>query len=576
MKLRTSFFNPTVAWKNITRFRPVWALYFVYLFMVYLTIGLVGEDGGLLSSYTIPAAMGFVNFVYGAICASTLFGDLFHTRSCFALHAMPLRREGWFLTNTFSGILFCAVPNTIIAVMALPLLGKFWYLSPVWLVLSTGQFLFFFAFAIFCVMCAGRRFAMMLTYGILNFLSLILYGIGTLWFTPLLRGIIWSTTPVYAICEALCPVVKLTGAEYVIMETDDLSAYGTFLDIAPEGLITTGIFAAVGLVFLGIALLIYRRRQLECAGDFLVWKPIVPVFLLTYTFSIGAIFYLTASWFSAILGIAVGFFTGMMLLHRTVRVFRFRNFLKLGALISLLFLSMGMVKLDLPGIVRYVPDSAQVVSVQLSEGSRYNDNPTITYTQSQDIEAVTRMHKALTQLSDPASDDYNYMTQHLTYVLKDGTVVEREYTTSITPAFQDATSEIMSDWRYVLGTHDTEQFKKKLIEVEIFPQFDKETLYITMDNSGDPAEDTRLLPYNQEVSQLLDQLINGIIADCQNGTLSRLCAYDWNGAEVYTLHFTVQSAGQYRKSMMVSVPAECQNTLAAIEALFTYRQQFTP
>ena len=36
MKLRTSFFNPAVLKKDITRFAPVWGLYSVFLLLLFI------------------------------------------------------------------------------------------------------------------------------------------------------------------------------------------------------------------------------------------------------------------------------------------------------------------------------------------------------------------------------------------------------------------------------------------------------------------------------------------------------------------------------------------------------------
>ena len=42
------------------------------------------------------------------LTAQLLFGDLYHSRLCNALHAMPVTREGWFLTHSAAGLAFYA------------------------------------------------------------------------------------------------------------------------------------------------------------------------------------------------------------------------------------------------------------------------------------------------------------------------------------------------------------------------------------------------------------------------------------------------------------------------------------
>ena len=125
MKLRTSFFNATVLKKDITRFAPLWGLYTVFMLLVVLAIwGDYTEPARFAGNADeIMVGMGVVNFIYAGLAALCLFGDLFKQRLCNALHAMPLRREGWFLTHCAAGFLFCLGPNALGAVLAAAMLG---------------------------------------------------------------------------------------------------------------------------------------------------------------------------------------------------------------------------------------------------------------------------------------------------------------------------------------------------------------------------------------------------------------------------------------------------------------------
>ena len=108
MKLKTSFFNPTVLRKDVTRFAPLWGLYTVFMLMVVFLLGLDENEPARFASIApnITQAMGAVNCVYGGLCALLLFGDLFTSKMAGMLHAMPMRREGWFLTHFTAGMLF--------------------------------------------------------------------------------------------------------------------------------------------------------------------------------------------------------------------------------------------------------------------------------------------------------------------------------------------------------------------------------------------------------------------------------------------------------------------------------------
>ncbi|MBQ8881212.1 MAG: hypothetical protein IJ030_03460, partial [Oscillospiraceae bacterium] len=99
MKSRTSFFNLTAFRKNITRFAPVWALYTVFLLLVLFAIS--DQESGYMARdvIMITRLAGMGNLLYAGVVAMCLFGDLYKTRLCCALHAFPVRREGWLLTN---------------------------------------------------------------------------------------------------------------------------------------------------------------------------------------------------------------------------------------------------------------------------------------------------------------------------------------------------------------------------------------------------------------------------------------------------------------------------------------------
>ena len=111
MKSKTSFFNGSVLRKDITRFAPAWGLYLTAILLLSLTL-FTEEDIHL--AQTMGVSLGIfsaVNFCYALVCGALLFGDLFNSRLCNALHAMPMRREGWFATHLTAGMLFSMVPS---------------------------------------------------------------------------------------------------------------------------------------------------------------------------------------------------------------------------------------------------------------------------------------------------------------------------------------------------------------------------------------------------------------------------------------------------------------------------------
>ena len=95
----------------------------------------------------------------------------------------------------------------------------------------------------------------------------------------------------------------------------------------------------IGVVLAGLGLLLYRRRKLERAGDFLAIRGLEPVFVVicsvaggVFLYALSEAFGFAVDYFLMGLGVVVGFFGSQMLIKRTVRVFRKKTFLAIGVL----------------------------------------------------------------------------------------------------------------------------------------------------------------------------------------------------------------------------------------------------
>ena len=129
MKSRTSFFNVHVFKKNLGRFAPVWILYTVAQVLCVLSLG--ADKPGTLAR-EIMYLMGPVAIFhcgYALIVAACLFGDLFDSRLCNGLHAMPMRREGWLVTHLVSGFVFALIPAVVAGGITAVLLGEYAWIA---------------------------------------------------------------------------------------------------------------------------------------------------------------------------------------------------------------------------------------------------------------------------------------------------------------------------------------------------------------------------------------------------------------------------------------------------------------
>ena len=128
MRSATSYFNFTLLRKNFARFWPIWSLYGLFWLAV-LPLNILSNrihwDGGMARSLPLnyldggPSAAVALTALFGLLCAMAVFSYLYASRSVGMLHALPLRREGLFLTNYLSGLLFLLLPNLAVFLLAL-------------------------------------------------------------------------------------------------------------------------------------------------------------------------------------------------------------------------------------------------------------------------------------------------------------------------------------------------------------------------------------------------------------------------------------------------------------------------
>ena len=431
--------HPGLLRKNMTRFWPIWVLYGA-IWLLALPVTLLTAYTDPHQTYTIldgelSAAAYFARCVipqlatalpqwlglfFGLAAAMAVFSYLFQSRSCDLIHALPMRREGLFLTNYLSGLSFFALP--LLAVFFITLLcealtdGFYFPGLFSWLCVSLLTALFFYSFAVLCAMLTGHILAMPAFYLIFNGL---VFGLVRL-LDLVLEAFVYGYAGVEGIDQLtfwLTPVVKLyTSLTTAIVETPD--GGGAYCVV---GFLSVFVYALAGLLLVALALLLYRRRQLECAGDVVSLSWLRPVFQYGVAFCtalalgllLDMIFMAQGPWallFFMVLSGAIGYFVAAMFLRKTFRVFN-RGWLGLGIFSLVLCAGMCGMVFDLTGFERRVPDPADVVQVTLSgvDSAPYDGGAggALTLTNPADIEALTRFHAGLiAQRSDELDTQY--------------------------------------------------------------------------------------------------------------------------------------------------------------------------
>ena len=561
MRSRTSFFNGAVFRKNLSRFAPVMALDTLFLIiMVMMTWSRTGEANrcyyfmGQVEG--MMGLMGIVNLVYAAVVAQLLFGDLFSSRMCNALHAMPLRRECWFVTDVVSSLVYSLIPTAVGTLILLPLLAKTifagaWKVAFLFFLVSNLEYICFFGLAVFSVMMVGSRITMIAGYGLLNFGAPICYWLVNSIYTPLLYGMVTPT----GLAEKLFPVQYMLQNFFAI---DDVTVFDNFGKLIPDVQATYSLtedlhslwwLALAGIAFTLAALILYRHRNLECAGDAVCSRKLVPVFqVLSALFvAVAAEFFLTEfvgigsgqeylKYVLLFCGLLVGWFAGKMLVERSAQVFQLRSFAGLAILAAVLAATMGLTKLDVLHIDERIPAQEDVAKVSIN----YDDH---SFEEPSDIAKILRLHKLALEDRLPYAESTAFVLENgeyvpvsdslaaywqdgdplpqqrmrddvtLTYTLKNGKTLSRNYSFWVDSEQGQIVKSLLSRWDRV--SDDTTYINGERVQTLPLVLGSVKELYCSI-----AARNDRSITREQA-----EDLIQAIQADCEAGHMAQRSQY---------------------------------------------------
>ena len=475
MRFATSFCNGTLYRKTMARFWPMWTLWGVFWLFV-LPLNLLNSyfNGSRWSDYslervsylldvfqdipyTLEAGVGLA-CCGGALCAMAVFGYLYNNRSAGMMHGLPLTRDSLFITQYLAGLSFLLLPLLAVFVVTLPItlllpgdyVGYAITALVSWLGAMMAACLFFFSFAAFCAMFTGHILALPAFYGILNMLA---YVISTL-IANLLNEAIFGYNSYYIdelqVVEWLTPVWAL----YEAADWNRVSSIATANDkvyapvsYALESPATLAVYALVGVVLAAAALLVYRRRHVETAGDVVSVPLVRPVFRCGVAFCVGLCCgTVTASFFGwndplalcgwAVAWSVVGWFAAEMLLKKSFRVWKcWKGGLVMAAVLGLLCVGLCF---DWLGLETKVPDPENVASLRVSGNLSYpydsGDLDVDSLTDPRMIALFTDLHQAIVDDRDRSDRDSasfvsgdDHISINLVYTLKNGTTLRRTY-----------------------------------------------------------------------------------------------------------------------------------------------------
>ena len=573
MKSRTSFFNFTAFKKDIFRFAPIWGLYTIFIILGLFLYSVEGNPAIVARDIVnTMQPMGMINLAYAGICVFFLFGDLFSSRMCNALHAFPVRREGWLTIHISAGILFALVPNLVAAGFACFLLKEYSVIALLWLAVSMLQYLFFFGTATLSAVCSGNRLGMVAVYGIIQFIMVPVYALAELIYIPLLYGIRLNTDSFWR----FMPISRIMERDYVNFEYFYDTDTGEYLGVFAERWGSLGWFALVGVIALALSLVVYRKRHLEHAGDFISLKPLGPVFLVIYTLCVGILFYAFSELFDGnmpylflAIGLAVGFFTGLMLLRRTTKVFSKKAILGLAALAAVLVGSMGLTWLDPAGITRYIPETEDIAWAAFyseEDGYLYREQTQwmrYEITDPTEMEKLQQFHQALAEERFQTVESWVKCDVQVLYVLKDGRWVTRYYTVPIDSELGQEAKHRFSDIRYILRTDDVNELAGSMNSLSIYSYAAK---------YNEKPEETGLESIIVNDPEQIQGFIDALKKDCAESKAVQEWNYHRAEELLYTVDTTMEEENYWQEVREIRIYESFTHTLKYLDALFIQYQ----
>ena len=590
MRSKISCFNSTLFKKNLSRYWPLWGLASLggAMFPLAMLVNLLhnGFQGGWTPLETrdayymiLSSAVPMISIVYAILCAMAVWNYLYNARSVGLMHTLPIRREGLFLTNLLSGLVMMAIPYAVTGVLVVLVTMISGGFEPVGVLVTilgvAGESVFFFGLATFCAFIVGNVFMLPALYTLFNFLAVLTDFTVNL----LAQGFCFGIYSSYSgTVEWLSPVVYLMqhvsgdGTYEQKWVTDGGQQYLTSVltDVRLDGGWLIAVYAAVGVVLMALAWLMYRRRRSESAGDVVAVGWMKPVFrygwaafsailggrllyaLFWESFQDSQYFTLLPMILCMIVGGAVGYYAASMLLAKTPRVFKSTWKGMAAVALGCIALCCGM-KYDALGVERRVPalDGIKTLQIYAADSNYY-------LTAGKDdalIEEVRALHKAIIadkayimekdsrygqfsyydiaaseSVSGATGVESNYADTwvRLTYTLNNGLKVERRYNLDLTPArmAQEGTYDYLLD--QLINSPEMRQ-KRIRWQDEGFQISDA---WLVTRNDGTDLN-------TREVSAILD----AVAKDAENGNWG---VYDWFDSRGDADHYDISVNISYK------------------------------
>ncbi|MBR3810900.1 MAG: ABC transporter permease [Agathobacter sp.] len=569
MKSKISFFNKTIFLKNATLYWPIWVIYTLALFinqpillwifnnMEYWSVG----SGGYKDEAQFRDLMDLLGFMpcviiiaIGAVFTGmALFSYMYNHKSANMIHSLPVDRTQLYGTTLISGWAFLIVPlfatavfTTILCIVyTIPGIAYVW----AWFLVTAITAFVAFSIVTICALFTGHIVVMPMYIVVVNCLSWIIYWLIYIVVTTFGYGVSSLGDIANKIAKLFCPLqcfYENLGWEYAYTQLGEIK------DIVFHGTGTIVFYLIVAVALYVAAYVIYRKRKIEQAGDFLTVNWVKPIFRSAVGI-IGAIYGAmlirevlletrigcSVPMFVVIMLVigAICYFAADMFIKKSFHVFKKKDWLRCGIFSVVLFVFYFGLYAVAEKYENYLPKEAEIESatVQFGYAVTFDDERVGEITEIH--ETILRELDAIEKLSEDGDRYYNSV--RISYQLTNGEYITRRY---MLPTGLETLKRVVDKISELEA--DEENFLRYLLcdrydEVILFESGWLEAPFINGDERLD-ADGVPNINYESKIVDVMQAkaLYEAIVADAKAGTLikynTNLYAYEEYGYDMET------------------------------------------
>ncbi len=406
MRSKTLSCKLTLFCNDLRRYWLLWAIYLaVWVFTLLIPMRMAQQNGSisnavLTGEYMLQMAyiIGIVTSCVGSIMVSmAMFGHLYTGRNANMMAALPLRREGQFLSHFSAGLVGMLAVDAVVFLLSI-LVQAIGGVMAVgydlqWLAIVVLMNVGFYGTAVLVAQLTGNMIVLPILYAVLHFIVVAVETMVRLLICQFVYGMSFTTNMAFQWGSPVIKMITDCGVNQNFGE-NGLHSVKFF------GWKVLAVYAVVGVICTVAAMVLYRRRRMESAGDTVAWKCLRPVTMvlcavcgmlaisnllmgITQSASFPAIVVYS------IIGCFLGWFLSGAVIQKSFRRFGKKHLLGFGIVTAACLVILGAWRGDAFGYARYIPAENKVESASVEV---YGESSTLS--SQEGIAAVRALHQA--------------------------------------------------------------------------------------------------------------------------------------------------------------------------------------